>query len=172
MSWSRQLGGFIRVGATEKSMLEGKDEGWAESVGTISGVAHKHPLSAYTGLQKSLHHNWSFVQWVTMGRGYALGPLYKALQDTLLPDLFQGLGEGAPRIGVTCLSVKRGERPFWNQRKRPLKIGGRPVSSQDTSLQRLGARWSSGQRTTWPASKREGRWFGGGAPRRHGNPWR
>ena len=103
MTGSRQLGRLIGDGAVEKSLLAGKVEGWSQSVGTLSGVAHKHPQSAYAGLQKSLHHDWSFVQRVTPGIGYALGPFKKALQDTFLPDLFQGLGEGAPRIGVNHL---------------------------------------------------------------------
>ena len=103
MTGSRQLGGFIQDGAAEKRRLHRKVGGWAESVRTISGVAHKHPQSAYAGLQKSLHHDWSFVQRVTLGRGYALGQFKKALQDNFLPDQFQGLGEGAPRIGVNHL---------------------------------------------------------------------
>ena len=51
-SW--YLGGFIGDGAAEKIWLAGKVEGWAESVGTLAGVSHKHLQSAYAGLQKSL----------------------------------------------------------------------------------------------------------------------
>ena len=40
---SRYLGGFIGDGEAEKSCLEGKVEGWAESVGTLAGVSYKHP---------------------------------------------------------------------------------------------------------------------------------
>ena len=52
---SRYLGGFIGDGAAEKSWLSGKVEGWEDSVGNLAGVSRKHPQSAYSGLQKSLH---------------------------------------------------------------------------------------------------------------------
>ena len=43
MTGIRYLGEFIGDGAAEKRWLAGKDEGWAESVGTLSGVARKQP---------------------------------------------------------------------------------------------------------------------------------
>ena len=54
---SRYLGGFVGDRAAEKIWLTGKVEGWAESVGTLAGVACKHPHSAYAGLQKSLQQD-------------------------------------------------------------------------------------------------------------------
>ena len=36
----------------------------------------------------------------------ALGPVKEALQETFLTALFQGLGEGEPGRGVTCLPAK------------------------------------------------------------------
>ena len=83
-----------------------KVEGWAESVETLAGVSRKHPQSAYAGLQKSLQQEWEFVQRVTPGIGNAFGPIEKALQETFLPALFDGLGEGAPERGVTRMTVK------------------------------------------------------------------
>ena len=53
---SRYLGGFIGDGAAEKRCLDGKVEGWAESVGTLAGVFHKNPQSDYAGLHKLLQH--------------------------------------------------------------------------------------------------------------------
>ena len=52
----RYIGGFIGYGAADKSCLAGKFEGWAESVGTLAGLARMHPYFAYAGLQKSLQH--------------------------------------------------------------------------------------------------------------------
>ena len=72
-----------------------------------SGVARKHPQSAYVGLQKSLQHNWAFLQWITPGIGYAFGPVEQALWETFIPALFQGLGDGTPGQGVTRLPVKQ-----------------------------------------------------------------
>ena len=40
---SRYLGGFIEDGVAEKRWMDGKVEGWAESLRTLAGVAHKHP---------------------------------------------------------------------------------------------------------------------------------
>ena len=91
----------------EKSWLSGKVEGWADSVGTLAGVSCKQPQSAYTRLQKLLQQEWAFVQRVTPGIGYAFRPVEKVLQDTFLPDLFEGLGEGAPERGVTRMPVKQ-----------------------------------------------------------------
>ena len=77
-------------------------------MGTLAGVSRKKPQSAYTGLQKSPHQEWEFVQQVTPGIGYAFCLVEKAPRETFLPALFEGLGEGAPDIGVTCLPAKQG----------------------------------------------------------------
>ena len=107
VTWSRYLGGLIGEGEAEKSCLYGKVAGWAESVKNLTGVSRKHPQSAYSGLQKSLHQEWEFMQRVTPGIGDAFGPVEKALQETFLPEIFEGLGEGAPEQGVTGLPEKQ-----------------------------------------------------------------
>ena len=48
------------------------------------------------------------MQRVTSVIRYAFVPVEEALQETFLPDLFQGLGEGAPGKGGTHLPVKQG----------------------------------------------------------------
>ena len=104
-SW--YLGVFIGDGASEKRWLAGKVEGWAESVGTLVGVDHKQPQSAYAILQKSLQQEWAFLQRVNSGIGDAFGLVEKLLQENFLPDLFKGLGVGAPGRWVTRLPVKQ-----------------------------------------------------------------
>ena len=47
------------------------------------------------------------MQRVTPGKGDTFGPVEKAIQETLLLALFEGLGEGAPERGVTRLPVKQ-----------------------------------------------------------------
>ena len=74
---------------------------------TLAEVSHKHPQSAYEGLQNSLQHEWEFVQRFTPGIGNAFGPVEKALRETLVPALFEGLGDGVPEGGVTHLPVKQ-----------------------------------------------------------------
>ena len=46
------------------------------------------------------------MQRVTPGIGNAFGLVEKALWDTFVPSLFEGMGEGAPERGVTLLPVK------------------------------------------------------------------
>ena len=100
------LGGFIGDREVEKKWLAGKITGWAESLETLTGVCHKHPQSAYAGLQKSLHQEWAFVQRVNLGIGDAFVPMEKALWETFVPALLEGVGEGAPERGSTRLKVK------------------------------------------------------------------
>ena len=103
----RYLGGFIGDRESEERWLAENIKGWEESVETLSRVSCKHPQSIYAGLQESLQQEWSFVQRVTPGIGDAFGPVEKVLRETFVPALFEGLGEGVPERGVTCLSVKQ-----------------------------------------------------------------
>ena len=103
---SRYLGGFIGERETEDQWVKDKLEGWAEFVGTLDGVAHKHPQSAYAGLQKSLQQEWLFVQRVTPGIGDSFGPVEEDIAKAFLPVLFEGVGYGALGRAITCLPVK------------------------------------------------------------------
>ena len=76
----------------EKIWLARKDEGWAVSVGILSGASLKHPQSAYARLQKSLHQEWAWVQRVTPVILDDFDLVEKALRETFLPPLFNGLG--------------------------------------------------------------------------------
>ena len=49
------------------------------------------------------------MQWVTPGIGDAFVPVEKALRETFVPALLEGLGDGVPEIGFTCLPVKQAE---------------------------------------------------------------
>ena len=49
----------------------------------------------------------AFLQRVTPSIVDAFVPEEKALQDTFLPAIFEGLREVAPERGVTCLPVKQ-----------------------------------------------------------------
>ena len=89
MTGSRYLRGFIKDGAAENIWLDGKVEGWADSVGNLAGVYRKHPQSAYDGLQKSLQQEWTLMQRFTPGIGDASGPVNKALQETFLQALLE-----------------------------------------------------------------------------------
>ena len=88
-------------------MATGKSWGWTESVKILAGVAHKNPQYAYVGLQKSLQKEWSFVQRVTLGVGYAFSPVEEALREIFVTALYEGLGEGVSKREITRLSVKQ-----------------------------------------------------------------
>ena len=103
----RYLWGFIGDREEEERLMSDKITGWAESVETLARVSRKQPQYSYAGLQKSLQKEWAFVQRVTPGIGDAFEPVEKAMQETFIPDLFEGLGEGALDRGVTDLSVKQ-----------------------------------------------------------------
>ena len=57
----------------------------------MSGVARKHPQSAYTELQKSLQQKWKFIQRVTPDIGDSFGPVEQALRYIFVTALFQVL---------------------------------------------------------------------------------
>ena len=107
MTGNHYLGGFIGDREAEERWLVDKITGLAESVDTLAGVSHKHPQSAYVGLQKSLQQECSFMQRVTPGISNIFSPVDKDLRETFVPALFKGLGDGVPERGVTCLSVKQ-----------------------------------------------------------------
>ena len=103
----RYLGGFIGNAAAEREWLKEKVQGWTELVSVLAGVAHKHPQSAYAGLQKSLQQEWDFVKRVTQGVGEAFGPVEEALWGIFVPALFRGLSEVLPERENTRLPVKQ-----------------------------------------------------------------
>ena len=47
------------------------------------------------------------MQRVNPGIGDAFVPVKKALRETFVPSLFEGLGNGLPERGVTRLPVKQ-----------------------------------------------------------------
>ena len=83
-----------------------KIEGWWDLVATLAGVAHQHPQIAYAGLQKSLQHEWAFVQCVTPGIGMAFQAVEDELRETFFPDLFQGDTSHIPRREIIGIPVK------------------------------------------------------------------
>ena len=56
---------------------------------TLDEVACRHPQTTYVVLQKSLQHQWAFVQDITPDIGMAFQVVEDALQDIFLPPLFQ-----------------------------------------------------------------------------------
>ena len=107
MTGGRYLGGFIGKRETEALWIQEKLEGWAESVTTQTGVANKHPQSAYAGLQKSLRQEWAFMQRVNPGIGDAFGPVEEEIATAFLPALFEGVRDRLPGREINRLQVKQ-----------------------------------------------------------------
>ena len=99
--------GFVGELGTERKWVRTKEEGWAESVKTLAGVARKHPQYAYAGLQKSLQQEWAFVQRFTPGRGEEFGPVEEEIEKAFLPAVFEGVGDGSLGREITHLPVKQ-----------------------------------------------------------------
>ena len=78
----------------------------------MARVARKHPQSAYAGLQKSLQQEWEFVQQVTPGIGDAFGTVEEEIAMVFLPELFKGVGDGAPGREITRLPMKQAGLAF------------------------------------------------------------
>ena len=99
---------FIGDRGTETTWLDEKVQVCTELARKLSGVDCKHPQSSYSRLQKSLQQEWAFVKKSTPNIGDAFGPIKKALRESLMPDLFKGIGEGITGRGDTCLPMMRG----------------------------------------------------------------
>ena len=54
------------------------------------------------------------MQQVTPGIGDAFSPVEKALKENFAPELFEGLGDSVPKIGVIRLPVKHEGLNFPN----------------------------------------------------------
>ena len=84
-----------------------KIDEWRHSVATLTGVLRQHPQTVYTGLQKSLQQEWSFVQCVAPGVGMVFQAVEDDLLDTFLQALFQGDTSHIPGRTITGLPNKK-----------------------------------------------------------------
>ena len=82
-------------------------EGWRDSVTILSGVARQRPQTTYAGMQKSLQHEWAFVQRVTPYIWMAFQAVDNELLVSFLLDLFQGSTSQIPERSITVLLVKQ-----------------------------------------------------------------
>ena len=87
--------------------LEEKVGGWKDLVAVMSGVAGKHPKTAYAGLNKSLHQECDFVQRVTSNIGTEFQPIEDALRNNFLLYIFKGATYQIPRRAVTGMPVNQ-----------------------------------------------------------------
>ena len=87
---TRYIGGFVGSKADQYLWLGEKVEGWRDLVSTLGGVVCRHPQTTYTGLQKSLQQECSFLPCVTLDVGIAFQLMGDEMRDIFLLALFQG----------------------------------------------------------------------------------
>jgi hypothetical protein len=61
---SRYLGGYIGSQADRELWVQEKVSFWTSAVTDLAFATLSHPQTAFAGLQKSLQHEWQFIQWV------------------------------------------------------------------------------------------------------------
>ena len=59
---SRYLGGYIGSKADRELWVQEKVTFWTSAVTDLAFAALSHPQTAFAGLQKSLQHEWQFIQ--------------------------------------------------------------------------------------------------------------
>ena len=104
---SRYLVGFVGTEADQAWWLAEKVGGWKALVAVMSGVACKHPKTAYAGLHKSLHQEWYFLQRATSTIGTEFQTIEDALRKHFLLYLFKGAIYQIPRRSVTGMPVNQ-----------------------------------------------------------------
>ena len=104
---SRYLGGSISDQESEKAWLLEKVEVWKDMVDVLSGVALRHPQTAYVVMKKSLHQVWDLVQRATLHIGEVFHLVVEALDKYFLPALFKGSTTEVTSRGITRLAVKQ-----------------------------------------------------------------
>jgi hypothetical protein len=107
----RFLGGFIGEQAQFTAWLQAKIAGWQASLDYLKPAFLHYPQTACTGLQKSLQHEWTFVQRVNaclpdptrLQDPSPFLPLETTLATETLPALFQ---QEPPSRDLTALPVR------------------------------------------------------------------
>jgi hypothetical protein len=85
---SRYLGGYVGSSHEQELWVQEKVSLWTSAVTDLAFTALSHPQTAFAGLQKSLQHEWQFVQRVIDGIGDSFSPLEEAISNIFLPALF------------------------------------------------------------------------------------
>ena len=104
----RYLGGFIGDLKTRDEWLSTRLSDWTSGILELADAAQKYPQSAYAGLQKSLQHEWAFLQRVLPDIGNHFETIEEAIADVFLPALFgeQSFDENDYRRPLTALPVR------------------------------------------------------------------
>ena len=104
----RYLGGFIGDQVSRDEWLSECLSDWESGVLDLTAVASNFPQTAYAGLQKSLQHEWGFLQRVLPGIGDQFKSIEESIRDFFVPALFgeSTFNEDDYRRNLTALPVK------------------------------------------------------------------
>jgi hypothetical protein len=104
---SRYLGGYIGSRADRELWVQEKVAFWTSAVTDLAFAALSHPQTAFAGLQKSLQHEWQFIQRVIEDIGDCFFDLEEAITDIFLPALYgESLKDCDYRRKLSALPVK------------------------------------------------------------------
>ena len=104
---SRYLGGYIGSRVDRELWVQEKVSFWTSAVTDLAFVALSHPQTAFAGLQKSLQHEWQFIQRVIDDIGDCFFDIEEAIADIFLPALYgESLQNCTYRRNLASLPVK------------------------------------------------------------------
>ena len=102
----RFLGGFVGEAPPFDTWLAQKLTTWENALTTLARVAPRFPQSAYCCVEKSLQHEWQFIQRVNSCSAAAFQPLENIIATTFLPALFGLPSDTLPPRALTSLPIK------------------------------------------------------------------
>jgi hypothetical protein len=104
---SRYLGGYFGSKAGRELWVQEKVTFWISAVTDLAFAALSHPQTAFAGLQKSLQHEWQFIQRVIDDIGDCFFDVETAIADIFLPALYgETLKDCTYRRNLSALPVK------------------------------------------------------------------
>jgi hypothetical protein len=84
---SRYLGGYIGSKVDRDLWVQEKVSFWTSAMTDLAFTAISHPQTAFAGLQKSLQHEWQFVQRVIDDIGDCFFDIEDSITNIFLPAL-------------------------------------------------------------------------------------
>ena len=102
------LGGFIGETDLRDEWIQQKTNDWAHATKELASVAMNFPQLAYAGMQRSLQHEWQFIQCVVPQISEKFEVVKEVLHQQFLPALFkESLENDDPHLKLASLPVKK-----------------------------------------------------------------
>ena len=85
---SRYLGGFIGDLGKQTKWIGQKVESWVEATDPLAEISQWVPQSSFAGMQRSLQHEWSYIQRVKPGIGKEFDSLQASIKTKFMVEIF------------------------------------------------------------------------------------